>query len=168
MHHVDKRSVQCLVVTISDTRTVENDKSGKLINRLLDEQGHQSIKHIIVPDEKAAIIEVLREGMADERIETILMTGGTGISKRDITIEVVEKMILKEIPGFGELFRMLSYTEDIGSTAIMSRATAGVLEEDTLVFAMPGSSGAVKLAMMKLILPELSHMRHELEKHLKQ
>src|SRR5699024_6526531 len=110
--------------------------------------------------------DVLETVIDDERIDAVLMTGGTGISKRDITIEAVNQNIKKEIPGFGELFRMLSYTEDIGSAALMSRATAGIMDNEKIVFSMPGSSGAVKLAMEKLILPELAHIHHELFKHL--
>ena len=165
-HKVEHQTVHCLVVTVSDTRTVENDKSGLLINELLEDYNHQCINHVIVPDDEEQITQLIETAIEDERIEAVLMTGGTGISKRDVTIEVVEQMLVKEIPGFGELFRMLSYTEDIGSTAIMSRATAGILESDKVIFAMPGSSGAVKLAMNKLILPELAHIRHELDKHL--
>lgn len=165
VHQVDDRQVSCLVATISDTRTTENDKSGLLIQSLLQEQGHQVVNHVIVPDDKTQIETILETAVEDERIEVILLTGGTGISKRDITIEAVEPMLVKEIPGFGELFRMLSYTEDIGSAALMSRALAGILDEDKAVFLMPGSSGAVKLAMNKLILPEISHVREELTKH---
>lgn len=166
VHKVEHRTVSCLVVTISDTRTVEDDKSGLLIKQLLNEYNHQAINHVIVPDDENQIHQIIETAIEDERIEAVLMTGGTGISKRDVTIEAVENMLMKEIPGFGELFRMLSYTEDIGSTALMSRATAGVLEGDKVIFAMPGSSGAVKLAMNKLIMPELAHIRHELDKHL--
>src|SRR5699024_1201377 len=104
--------------------------------------------------------------IADERVDAVMMSGGTGISERGITIEVVEKYIRKSIQGFGELFRMLSYTEDIGSTEIMSRATAGVMDQNKVVVSMPGSSGAVKLAIQKLIVPEHAHIHHELYKHL--
>ena len=163
VHHVKKRSVRCLIATVSDTRTVETDKSGKLIKELLEQNEHKCVNHVIVPDEMDEIERIIQQGIKNERVETILLTGGTGISMRDVTIEVVEKNIEKEIPGFGEIFRMLSYTEDIGSAAIMSRAIAGV-KNRKVVFAMPGSSGAVKLAMNKLILPEISHIIHELHK----
>lgn len=165
MHHVEEKSIHCLVATVSDTRTVGTDKSGKLIKELLKEKGHRCERHLIVPDEQEEIDELIKKGIADNRVEAILLTGGTGISVRDVTIEVVEKNIEKEISGFGEIFRMLSYTEDIGSAAIMSRAIAGVKNRKA-IFAMPGSSGAVKLAMNKLILPELSHIVHELHKDL--
>lgn len=164
-HQVEERMIHCLVVTISDTRTVETDKSGHLIKELLAEKNHATVNHVIVPDDKMQIEQLLQTAIEDERVEAVLLTGGTGISKRDITIEVVDAMLEKEIPGFGELFRMLSYTEDIGAAAMMSRATAGILENEKVIFAMPGSSGAVRLAMNKLILPELSHIKQELDKH---
>lgn len=165
MHHVEKQSVRCLVATVSDTRTIETDKSGHLIKELLHKEGHECVKHVIVPDEMAEIDQLISEGIENEQVEAVLLTGGTGISARDVTIEVVERKIEKEIPGFGEIFRMLSYTDDIGSAAMMSRAIAGV-KNRKVIFAMPGSSGAVKLAMKKLILPELSHIIHELYKDL--
>lgn len=166
MHHVKERSVNCFIATISDTRTVETDKSGQLIKQLLNENNHRVSEHVIIRDEERLIKQAIDDVMLQTDVEAILFTGGTGISKRDVTIEVVENKLMKKIPGFGEIFRMLSYTEDIGSAAIMSRATAGVLESGQLIFSMPGSSGAVKLAMNKLILKEISHMIHELKKHL--
>jgi molybdopterin adenylyltransferase len=102
----------------------------------------------------------------EKEIDVILLNGGTGIARRDVTIEVVQGLIEKEIVGFGELFRMLSYLEDIGSAAILSRAIAGV-SKDTAIFSMPGSSGAVRLAMEKLVLPEISHVVREIKKDLK-
>ena len=165
MHHVDERSVHSFIATISDTRTVETDKSGQLIKQLLMDKEHLVVDHTIVCDEQLEIERLIDRVQELDDVEVLLLTGGTGISVRDVTIEVVEKKIVKTIPGFGEIFRMLSYTEDIGSAAIMSRATAGVLESGQLIFSMPGSSGAVKLAMNKLILPEISHMIHELNKH---
>lgn len=164
MHHVKDLSVGCFIGTISDSRTVETDKSGQLIKNLLQENNHVVTDHVIIPDEQQLINQTIEEAMLQKEVEAILFTGGTGIAKRDVTIEVVERKIVKEIPGFGELFRMLSYTEDIGSAAMMSRATAGVLESGQLIFSMPGSSGAVSLAMNKLILREISHMIHELGK----
>ena len=165
MHHVDDKNVRCLVATVSDTRTVETDKSGKLVKQFLNANNHICVDHVIIRDERNEIEAFLEKGIANEQVEAILLTGGTGISVRDVTIEVVEGVIDKEISGFGEIFRMLSYTEDIGSAAMMSRAKAGV-KNRKVIFAMPGSSGAVKLAMEKLILPELSHIVHELHKDL--
>lgn len=162
-HKKNKRPVHCMILTVSDTRTKENDKSGDLMEKLLNEAGHQVTGRQIIKDEWEVIQQKIKEASENPEIEVILTNGGTGIARRDVTIEAVKKMLDKEIPGFGELFRMLSYTEDIGSAAIMSRAIAGVCSQ-TAVFSTPGSSGAVKLAMNKLILPELSHVVHEIKK----
>lgn len=164
-HKKNKRSVNCMIVTISDTRTEETDKSGNLIAQYLEDAGHQVQLRRIVADEGDEIEKAVLEGCNNDSVEVILTNGGTGISYRDVTIETVEKLLDKEIIGFGELFRMLSYTEDIGSAAIMSRAIAGV-NNHTAVFSIPGSSGAVKLAMDKLIIPELSHVINEINKDL--
>lgn len=153
-------TVVCKVITISDTRVQETDKSGKAMINLLQEYGHMVKEYIIVKDEQAVIIEAVLSGCADEEIDVVLTNGGTGLAKRDITIEAMKKIIEKEIVGFGELFRMLSYTEDIGSAAMLSRAIAGI-KETTPIFCTPGSTGAVTLAMKKLILPELSHVVRE-------
>ncbi|WP_299094487.1 MogA/MoaB family molybdenum cofactor biosynthesis protein [uncultured Metabacillus sp.] len=158
-------SVKCKVITISDTRTEETDKSGKLIMKLLEEHGHHVAGYEIVKDEKILIRSSVLKGCEARGIDVVLTNGGTGIAKRDVTIEAVQSIIEKEIPGFGEIFRILSYTEDIGSAAILSRAIAGV-SMNTAVFAMPGSSGAVKLAMEKLIIPELGHVIREIRKDL--
>ncbi|MGI8316787.1 MogA/MoaB family molybdenum cofactor biosynthesis protein [Halobacillus mangrovi] len=158
-------SVSCMVVTISDTRTKESDKSGRLMMEFLKQKGHYIKDYRIVHDEESEIREALEVGIQQAEVEVVLTNGGTGIAARDVTIEVVESLINKEIPGFGELFRMLSYTEDIGSAALLSRAIGGV-SGNTAVFSTPGSSGAVKLAMERLILPELSHVVRELKKDL--
>src|SRR5690625_3413716 len=163
LHDVKEHMINCFIISISDTRTIETDKSWLLIKQLLQKSGHHCVHHVVVRDEQKEIAREIDYGLNHEEAEAILMTGGTGIAMRDVTIEVVEKKLEKELPGFGELFRMLSYTEDIGSAAMMSRAIAGVSNRKVL-FAMPGSSGAVKLAMEKLILPELSHILHELHK----
>ena len=154
----------CLVGTISDTRTIETDESGALIKELIESQGHICIDRVIVRDEKQEIQQMILDAITENQVDAILLTGGTGISSRDVTIEAVEKMFEKDIPGFGELFRMVSYQEDIGSAAMMSRATAGVVN-GKVIFAMPGSTKAVKLAMEKLILPEIGHIYGELHKH---
>lgn len=158
-------SVNCKVITVSDTRDVETDKSGQLIIKLLEENGHQVVEYEIVKDEKTLIRSSILKGCESRTVDVVLTNGGTGIAKRDVTIEAVESLIEKEIPGFGEIFRMLSYQEDIGSAAILSRAIAGI-SENTAIFAMPGSSGAVKLAMEKLIISELGHVVRELRKDL--
>lgn len=157
------RSVNCAVITVSDTRTLDHDKSGNLIKRLLNEGGHPVTLYKIVKDDKTSIEAVIEEAAGMEDVQVILMTGGTGIAKRDVTIETVSALFEKEIVGFGEIFRMLSYTEDIGSAAIMSRACAGTFRNKA-IFVMPGSSGAVKLAMEKLILKEIGHVVRELNK----
>ncbi|WP_066172919.1 MogA/MoaB family molybdenum cofactor biosynthesis protein [Bacillus marinisedimentorum] len=155
--------VRCKVITVSDTRTKETDKSGKRMIEYLEENGHDVAAYEIVKDEPIPIRSAILDGCEDSRIDVILTNGGTGIAHRDVTIETVSQLLDKEMVGFGELFRMLSYTEDIGSAAILSRAIAGVAMH-TAVFSTPGSSGAVKLAMEKLILPEISHVVRELRK----
>ncbi|HLR42314.1 MAG TPA: MogA/MoaB family molybdenum cofactor biosynthesis protein [Pseudogracilibacillus sp.] len=163
MHTTKTKTIKCLIGTVSDTRTVETDKSGQLIKSCIEEAGHHCASHQIVKDDQAAIEDLLFQGINNLQVDVVILTGGTGIAKRDVTIEVVERHMEKTIPGFGEIFRMLSYTEDIGSKAILSRATAGV-KRRTAVFALPGSSGAVKLAMERLIIPELTHLISELHK----
>lgn len=159
------RSVTCKVITVSDTRTEATDKSGQLMISLLKENGHVIGDYVIVKDSKEEITREVLRGCIDDRVDIILTNGGTGIAKRDVTIETVQALFEKEISGFGELFRMLSYTEDIGSAAILSRAIAGVIQNKA-IFSTPGSTGAVKLAMNKLILPELGHIVRELKKDL--
>ncbi|MGG3560362.1 molybdenum cofactor biosynthesis protein B [Neobacillus rhizosphaerae] len=159
------KSINCKIITVSDTRNKDTDKSGKLMIELLEQSGHQIIDYVIVKDEKQPIQDEILKGCGREDIDAILINGGTGIAKRDVTIETVKSLLDKEIVGFGELFRMLSYQEDIGSAAILSRAIAGVVD-NRAVFSTPGSSGAVKLAMNKLILPELGHVVREIKKDL--
>ncbi|MFB4162953.1 molybdenum cofactor biosynthesis protein B [Alteribacillus sp. JSM 102045] len=157
--------VGCMVITVSDTRTEENDKSGKLIHEFLDSCGHKTVDYKIVKDEYKEIQHLIQQASQNEKIDAVLLNGGTGIAKRDTTYEAVQDILEKEIPGFGELFRYLSYAEDIGSAAILSRAVAGVYN-DTAIFSMPGSSGAVRLAMNKIIVPELAHVIREVHKDL--
>ncbi|MGM0873780.1 MAG: MogA/MoaB family molybdenum cofactor biosynthesis protein [Bacillota bacterium] len=159
------KQVRCKVITVSDTRTNETDKSGMLITKLLTNKGYSIEDYEIVKDEDREIRNALQKGINSQEIDVILLNGGTGIAYRDVTIETVTELLDKEIVGFGELFRMLSYTEDIGFAAMLSRAIAGV-SNHTAVFAMPGSSGAVNLAMSKLILPELAHVIREIRKDL--
>lgn len=162
-HKKTNAKARCIILTMSDTRDIENDKSGDMIVDYLEEQGHIVVRKEIVLDEKEDILQAVTTACAEKNVDVVLTTGGTGIAGRDRTIETVRPLFEKEISGFGELFRMLSYTEDIGSAAIMSRAIAGVIRR-TALFAMPGSSGAVKLAMEKLIIPELSHVVREIQK----
>ncbi|ANC78146.1 molybdenum cofactor biosynthesis protein [Fictibacillus phosphorivorans] len=155
--------VRCMIVTVSDTRNEETDKSGKLIHAFLEKNNHKVVMYKIVKDEISSIQEAMEYGIQNEVIDVVLFNGGTGIASRDVTIEALTPLFDKEISGFGELFRMLSYTEDIGSGAMLSRAVAGV-KDSTAIFALPGSSGAVKLGMEKLIIPELSHVVQQLKK----
>ncbi|WP_449621480.1 MogA/MoaB family molybdenum cofactor biosynthesis protein [Robertmurraya sp. Marseille-Q9965] len=159
------QQVACKVITVSDTRIKETDKSGQTMISLLEAAGHLVRDYVIVKDEKEAIREAVVKGCENPEIDVVLTNGGTGIAKRDVTIETVQSLFDKEISGFGELFRMLSYQEDIGSAAILSRAIAGVVN-DKAVFSTPGSTGAVKLAMNRLILPEIGHVVRELKKDL--
>ncbi|MFC4766418.1 MogA/MoaB family molybdenum cofactor biosynthesis protein [Effusibacillus consociatus] len=157
------KTVTCMVITVSDTRTEETDKSGQLMMQLLKENGYQVADYRIVKDEYDSIRSLISEGAASPDIEAILLNGGTGITDRDTTYEAVDSMLEKKMPGFGEIFRYLSFTEDIGPAAILSRAIAGVCQ-GTAVFSMPGSSGAVKLAMTRIIIPELAHVMREIYK----
>lgn len=157
-------SVKVMVITISDTRDTTTDRSGQKIMELLQLAGHEVVQYQIVKDEQEKIKQALIAGCKNLNVDVILTNGGTGISSRDVTIETIESMIDKEMPGYGELFRMLSYQEDIGAAAILSRAVAGVANE-TAIFAMPGSTGAVTLAMNKLIVPEMTHVIREIRKN---
>ena len=149
-------SIECAVITVSDTRTVETDRSGQLIQQLLKQAGHRISTYTIVKDEPATIQDLLEYLEHQFKLQAIIFTGGTGIAPRDTTYDVVSSWLDKTIPGFGEIFRYLSY-EQIGSRAIASRAIAGV-KKQKLVFSLPGSSNAVELAVTKLILPELNHL----------
>ncbi len=148
--------VNCAVITVSDTRTHETDVGGKLICTRLESAGHHVASHEIIPDDTARIRNRIVELCDNRTIDIVLLTGGTGLAPRDTTCEALGTLCEKLIDGFGELFRMLSY-EEVGSAAMLSRATAGVCRS-TAVFSIPGSTGAVTLAMDKLILPELGHV----------
>ena len=157
-------SVKCAVITVSDTRTPETDKSGQLIHQLLINGNHVVKKYEIIPDEPAQIQQQLELISTNPEIDVVILNGGTGIAPRDTTYDALEKLLEKTLPGFGEVFRSLSYQE-IGSRAIASRAVAGVYR-GKLIFSLPGSSNAVRLAMEKLILPELTHLIGQLNKNL--
>ena len=150
------RTVPCAALTVSDTRTRADDKSGEIIIEALQAAGHEVKAREIVKDDADQIETQLRAWVADPAVEAVCSTGGTGISSRDTTIEVVERLLTKKLDGFGELFRMLSWDE-VGAAAMLSRAVAGLAGE-TFIFAMPGSSNAVKLGMTRLIVPELGHL----------
>ncbi|MEC4668916.1 MAG: MogA/MoaB family molybdenum cofactor biosynthesis protein [Nitrospirota bacterium] len=165
-HHTHKehapRRVECVVITCSDTRTPETDTSGQLIMRLLKEHGHDVVAYHLVKDEPSEIKSRLEAATHHKAVQAIIINGGTGISRRDSTFEAVDGLLEKRLDGFGEIFRYLTYL-DIGSPAIMSRATAGMYR-GRIVISMPGSENAVRLAMEKLILPELGHMVREISK----
>jgi molybdenum cofactor biosynthesis protein B len=150
------KSVVCAVITVSDTRTEESDTSGKTIMDTLRARGHDVKGYAIVKDDIPMIQGKLREFLEDKTVQAVILNGGTGITSRDSTIEAIEGFAEKEMPGFGELFRALSY-EEIGAAAMMSRAIAFLCEKK-IVFALPGSTAAVKLAVEKLIAGELGHM----------
>jgi molybdenum cofactor biosynthesis protein B len=165
-HHEHKKSapvaVRCAVVTVSDTRTEETDTSGALIRERLAAAGHEVVRHAIVPDEPERIRALVAEIRAEGTARAMIVNGGTGVSRRDRTYEAVSGLLDKKLDGFGELFRMLSYGE-IGSAAMLSRAVAG-LSGELVIFSVPGSSAAVRLAMEKLILPEIGHVVGEAAK----
>lgn len=150
------QSVRCAVLTVSDTRSLDDDKSGQTIVDLLQTAGHEIADRAIVPDEPALVTDQVRTFSQNTDIDAVLVTGGTGIAARDQTPDAVARLLTKHLPGYGELLRMLSYQE-IGAAAMLSRAMGGLVEQ-TVVLTMPGSTAAVRLAMEKIILPELSHL----------
>jgi len=153
------KQVVCAVITVSDTRTKETDGSGAAIMESLKSHGHDVKRYSIVIDDVPMIQKALREAMEDKSVQAVILNGGTGVTSRDSTIEAIEDFKGKELPGFGELFRALSYQE-IGAAAMLSRAVAFV-SEGKIVFALPGSTAAVKLATEKLIASELGHIVSE-------
>jgi len=155
----EQGSVPIAVVTVSDTRTPETDVSGALIRQLAEAAGHMIVDYRIVKDEPDEVVAVLEE-FSGGRARLIIFNGGTGIGRRDRTYDVISRSIEKPLPGFGELFRMLSY-DQVGAAAMLSRATAGVYR-DKVIFSTPGSPNAVQLALEKLILPEIQHLAWEL------
>lgn len=156
------KSVSCLVLTISDSKTAETDTSGQLIRELLMKAGHRVVRSAIVKDEPTQVREVIRQGCEDPLVQVLLLTGGTGITSRDSTFETVESLLDKRLTGFGELFRMLSH-EEIGAAAMLSRAQAGV-RQGRIIFSLPGSPNACRLALEKLIIPELGHLVREVSR----
>ncbi len=155
-----KGSVTVAIVTVSDTRTPETDQNRQYIEQRMAELGHQVAAYRLIKDEPDQVAAVLDELCALPGVQLVLFNGGTGISPRDTTYDVISRYLEKTLPGFGELFRMLSYNE-VGAAAMFSRATAGVYQ-NTLVFSMPGSPNAVQVALEKLILPEINHLAWEI------
>lgn len=168
MSHVEhQQAAQTLtigfaVLTLSDTRNRDSDTSGLLIRERLVGQGHTLVADQIIRDEPTELNAVLDKWISDPQIDAIITNGGTGLSRRDQTIDVVEARLQRLIPGFGELFRMLSFKE-IGPSAMLSRAVAGMTQK-TLIVALPGSTAAVRLAMDELLLPQIRHIVREVRK----
>lgn len=159
--HAPKK-VTIAVITVSTTRALMDDSSGKWISKQAANEGHEVVYHEVIPDDAEIIATALRNVIRNQRPQVVLMTGGTGITKKDVTIEAVIPLFAKVLTAFGSLFANLSY-EEIGSAAFLSRATAGVVD-NTVVFCMPGSINACKLACRKLIFPELGHLvKHVLD-----
>ncbi len=162
LHAHRAAAVACVpvhVVTVSDTRTLETDTGGALAAELLETGGHRVVSREIVRDEPTEIATALERALARDELRAVLFTGGTGVAPRDVTPDVIEPRLTRIIPGFGELFRRLSYDE-IGSAALLSRALAGLVA-GRVVFVLPGSRGAVRLALDKLVVPEIGHLAAE-------
>ena len=151
--------IRCAVITVSDTRTLETDRGGQVLIDLLSDADHSVAHRAITPDEPAELTALIQEMVAREDVDAVLLTGGTGIGSRDQTFETVSALLTKSLPGYGELFRQLSYTQ-IGPAAMLSRAVGGLVN-DKVLLTMPGSPAAVQLAMRQIILPELGHLVRE-------
>ncbi len=164
MSHQEHRAaspqhVRCYVLTVSDSRTEKNDTGGRLLRDVLAGDGHQVVGHAIEPDEAVTLRAAIERQLDAEEVQAVITTGGTGLSRRDGTYEVVSELIEKRLDGFGELFRALSF-EEIGPAAMLSRACAGTAR-GTILISLPGSQNAVRLGMTKLVLPELGHLVRE-------
>ena len=155
-------TIGCWVLTISDTKTPETDTSGALIRKLLQEAGHQVVGSSIVRDEPKDVQRVIHEACASPTVQAVIATGGTGITSRDSTYEAIEALLDKRLPGFGELFRMLSYQE-VGAAAMLSRAQLGI-HARRIIVSLPGSPNACRLALEKLLIPELPHLIREISR----
>ena len=155
-------TVACYVLTVSDTKTLETDTSGAVIRELLGAAGHRVAGSAIVRDEPLEVTRLVRLACADPQVQAVILTGGTGITSRDSTFEAVEALLDKRLPGFGELFRMLSFAE-VGAAAMLSRAQMGI-HARRIVVSLPGSPNACRLALEKLIIPELGHLLREVSR----
>lgn len=153
------RSVRCYVITVSDTRTAETDTAGRAIADLLETSGHEVVGRTIVHDDPELVRGTIERQLANPQVQVIITTGGTGITSRDSTYEAVAGLLDKRLDGFGELFRMLSF-EQVGAAAMLSRACAGLVA-GRIVVALPGSEAAVRLAVERLLIPELGHLVRE-------
>lgn len=156
-------AVRCAIVTVSDSRTAATDVSGPLMVRLLTEAGHLVVDQALLRNEEAVVRSHVEAQLARADVDAVLLSGGTGLGSRDRTVEAVRPLLDKELPGFGELFRVVSFQEQVGSAAILSRAIAGGAK-GKLVVSMPGSAAAVELALVRILLPELRHALRELSR----
>lgn len=156
-------ALACAVLTVSDSRTAETDESGPLARRLLAEAGHSVAVHALLPNDEVRVRAQVQQWLDRGDLHAIVITGGTGLGSKDRTIEAVRPLFDKEIPGFGELFRLLSYQEQIGTTAILSRAAAGSAH-GAVVVSLPGSKAAVELALTRILIPELRHLLREIRR----
>ena len=152
-------SVSCAVLTVSDSRTEEDDESGRILRKKLEQNGHRVVFHAILKNDVNALKDQLEELLALKELQVIITSGGTGAGSRDITVETVSPMLEKRLDGFGELFRYLTYQE-LGTASIMSRAVSGTIR-GKVILCLPGSPGAANLAMDRIILPEISHLVRE-------
>jgi molybdenum cofactor biosynthesis protein B len=155
--------IRCAVVTVSDTRAVATDESGALMQQLLRDAGHHVSTYALLPNDETKVREHARALLARADIDAVLITGGTGLGSKDRTVEAVRPLLEKELPGFGEIFRVISFQDQIGAAAILSRALAGSAS-GKLVVSMPGSKAAVELALRRIVLPELRHAIRELRR----
>jgi molybdopterin adenylyltransferase len=155
--------VRVAVVVVSDTRTIDTDESGPLARRLLTDAGHAVTAFALIPNDEPRTRAHVLQLLAREDVDVIILSGGTGLGAKDRTVEAVRPLLQKELPGFGELFRMLSYQEQIGTASILTRALAGGVN-GRLVVSLPGSKAAVELALTRVLLPELQHVLHELRR----
>jgi molybdenum cofactor biosynthesis protein B len=158
-----RASLRCVVITVSDSRTEETDTAGPRAAALLTGDGHTVIARALLKNDATAVRALVQLHLAQSTPDVILLTGGTGLSARDRTVEAVTPLFTKEIPGFGELFRLVSFHEQIGAAAMLSRAVAGSVN-GTMIVSLPGSIAAVELALTRLLLPELRHLIHELRR----
>lgn len=155
-------SVPCYALTVSDSRTAADDTGGRTIREVLEEQGHTVVGSAIVKDDADAIRTAIQAALA-RGARVVITTGGTGLTSRDVTPEAIAPLVVRPIPGFGELFRLLSW-EQVGSAAMLSRATAAVIQGNAVLFALPGSPAGVRLAMERLVAPELPHLMEQLSR----
>jgi len=156
------RSARCWIATFTDTRTAQTDTGGELVRALVEEAAHTVLGSSILREERTTLQQGIRSALAQPDLDVLLCTGGTGIAPRDLAYDVLQEIYERPLPGFGELFRMLSWHE-IGSASRLSRASAGIVPR-TLIFSIPGSRGAIELALRQLILPELPHLLGELQR----